>query len=278
MDSYYNCLTVVVDKFLWLFQDKAVELTGEAIEEIESGFIIRTTQDSYELENKIRDFLDNLQQTLGENISLHISHSKEKNQDWICQYRNSVEPILCGKFYIRPSWSNQNLDDGVVDVIIDPALAFGSGHHGSTYGCLLALSNMDLKSKDVMDVGCGSGILSIAIAKSGGRVWCCDTDVIAVESSIKNADINQVQFESIWNGTIVDVVPIDKKFDIIVANILADIIVAIPIERYIKSGGIVILSGILDKYIPRVLDRFNTFDKLSCEINDEWATIVLKNS
>lgn len=276
MDSLYNCLAIEVDKFLWLFIDKAMELTGEAIEEVEGGFIIRTTQDVEKIEQNLREFLQYLQQTFGETITLKTKITQEENKDWICNYKNSVQPVLCGRFYIRPSWHDSLNNDEIIDIIVDPALAFGSGHHGSTYGCLIALSSIDLVGKNLVDVGCGSGILSIAAKKAGANVWSCDTDSIAVESTKDNASKNNLQIDNVWEGTLTTMSCNNVKFDVIVANILADIIVTIPFEKYIKKGGILILSGILEQYIQKVLDRFDNLKKLSCEINDEWATIILQ--
>ena len=216
---------------------------------------------------------------MAESINMEFSEQTLKNQDWIANYRDSITPIVCGKYYIHPSWFEDK--NHKINVIIDPALAFGSGHHASTFGCLKALGIVEteiqsLNGKKVLDVGCGSGILSICAKKSGACVWACDTDEVAVDSTKENAQKNSVALENIFLGSL-NVIPEAKEtFDIVMANILADIIVALPLQSFVKKGGYLILSGILDKYIPKVLDKFKNFKIVSQEIKQEWATLVLQ--
>lgn len=195
-------------------------------------------------------------------------------------------------------------------MIIDPALAFGSGHHETTFGCLKALNLIDqilqqteeikpkkaknskilqnisleqsnlsnpLNGKLVLDVGCGSGILGICAKKDGAVVWACDTDEMAICATRDNMTKNHVTLDKVFLGSL-HTIPNEKgKFDIIIANILADILIALPLEPFVKQEGYLILSGILDKYVPKILDKFKNFKIVSQEINQEWATLVLQN-
>ena len=279
MESYYNCLSVKADNFLWLLQDKALEITGEAIEEVKDGFIIRTEKDIEPIKSQLIAYAQELETIMSESINMEFSEQTLKNQDWIANYRDSITPIVCGKYYIHPSWFEDK--NHKINVIIDPALAFGSGHHASTFGCLKALEIVEaefqsLNNKKVLDVGCGSGILSICAKKSGANVWACDTDEVAVDSTKDNAVKNNVELEKIFLGSLNAIPEAKESFDIVMANILADIIVALPLQDFVKKGGYLILSGILDKYIPKVLDKFKNFKIVSQEINAEWATLVLQ--
>lgn len=272
--EYYNCLSIKADKFLWLLQNKALEITNEAIEESDNSFIIRTYQDINAIQEQLQEYANNLENIMGEKIHLEFEKQVLQNQDWIAKYRDSIQPIECGKYYIHPSWFEAKKDK--INLIVDPALAFGSGHHGSTFGCLEALSKIDLEGKILLDVGCGSGILSLAAKKSGANVWCCDTDEVAIIATKDNMQKNGVVLDKVFLGTIDKITSEKGSFDVVVANILADIIVALPLDSYLKKEGILILSGILEKYTNKVLDKFKNLELLTQNNYEEWVTLTFK--
>ncbi|WP_158656994.1 50S ribosomal protein L11 methyltransferase [Helicobacter aurati] len=162
-----------------------------------------------------------------EAVRIHLF--KVQNKDWIEEYKKSIQPIVCGKFYISPSWhkdkkpskhsaqvanTTQEIksnvqhtqSDELHTIILEPSLSFGSGHHASTKMCIMFLSQLDLKGKSLLDVGCGSGILSLVGAKLGAQIYACDTDYYACTQTKQNFHNNNVKYQMIWQGSLESIV------------------------------------------------------------------------
>ncbi len=223
-----------------------------------------------------------LENSLKTKINLEISVEKKPNLDWINEYKKGVEPIAVGRFFVRPSWCEKaDLKDengqNLIDIIIDPALAFGSGHHESTNMCLNLISKYTDANlqKTALDVGCGSGILSVALAKLGIKVSSCDTDEQAVYATEQNAKKNGAKIDEIWVGSISN---LTNSYDLVVANIIADVILMLQndLKKSVKKGGILILSGILEKYLDRIKNSFSELNLLEVKQKNEWVSLVFK--
>ncbi|TLD81632.1 50S ribosomal protein L11 methyltransferase [Helicobacter sp. MIT 05-5293] len=201
---------------------------------------------------------------------------QKHNHDWLQIYQDSIKPIECPPFYICPSWASSS-PSHLQQIIIDPALAFGSGHHASTLMCLEFLSAINLKNKNVLDVGCGSGILSIAASKLGAKVFACDTDELAIQETQKNAHNNHISLESLWLGSIQESPDTPSHYDVIVANIVAFVVKLLhnDFKAKLKKNGILILSGILDEYKSDIIATFNDFTLSEIHQKDEWIALKL---
>lgn len=195
-----------------------------------------------------------------------------QNKDWIAEYKQSVQPIVCGRFYIRPSWHEANAL--YENLIIDPSLSFGSGHHATTAMCISMLDSMDLSGKTMLDVGCGSGILSLVAAKLGAFIYACDTDMQACEQSANNFQTNNLTYKHIWQGSMqsIEQIEVPKEYDYICANIVSSVILLLQKDfiMRLKQGGILILSGILQEHESRILESFKTLIFVEKKQIDEW--------
>jgi len=264
MQEYYTQLEVFTkEEFVELLADFISTLTNEAVEIGKESVILRTTNDTSALEEELNK--------LKPQIDISIKKSKEKNIDWIKKYKESITPIDTGEFYIHPSWYPPK--ENKINIIIDPALAFGSGHHATTYSSLKAISKYIKPNNTLLDVGCGSGILALAAAFKGAVVDLCDTDPLAVDSAKENFLLNNQNYRDIWIGSANKT---NKKYDIVVANIIADVLVAInnELKSKLNKNSILILSGVLDKKEDIVLDAFKELKLLERIQKDEWITLI----
>ncbi|MDD5212021.1 MAG: 50S ribosomal protein L11 methyltransferase [Sulfuricurvum sp.] len=272
MQEYYYMLVVKPSMHLELFSDFLVDVIPVGFEEIEDGFVIRSEEDLETISWGIEQFSEALQRATGEVIDLELTLTKEKSEDWIAQYQSAITPIEIAPFYIHPTWEVPK--EGMLNIAIDPALAFGTGHHATTASCLRALASYVKQGDVVMDVGCGSGILAMAALKKGAIVDACDTDPLSVENSTLNANTNNVSYRRLWEGPVQET---NETYNVIVANIVADVLVFIAsdLKKRLRDNGILILSGIMDKYEDKVLRAYKTCTLEERILENEWVTLVL---
>ena len=274
MQEHYYELVVKVSSHYELFADFLADTLPIGFEETDEGFIIRSEEELDTIKWGIEQFAEALQKALGESVEVECIQKKLQNSDWVESYKNSIEPLVIDKFYIHPTWSENH--PKLINIVIDPALAFGTGHHPTTASSLRAISKYVKKSDKVLDVGCGSGILGIGAMKLGAIVDACDTDPVSVENSIKNAKLNGLEFHSIWEGSASN---LDERYNIVVANIVADVLtfIANDLKKALAEDGILVLSGILDKYEEKVLSFYKDCVIIERIAQDEWVTLVLKS-
>lgn len=275
MQKTYNELSITPSGEYLYFIDFLSSLSDEAIEEDNGTIILRSEENLDNVLFGLEVFAQKLSLALNKEIELKAQLLVKENEDWIAQYRNSVQPLHVGKFYIHPSWIEDEV--GKENIVIDPALAFGSGHHETTYGCLLLLQKYIQKGNSVLDVGCGSGILSIAAKKLGGIVDLCDTDEQATQSAIANFALNHESFNRIWTGS---VQKREQEYDVVIANIIADVLImlASDLQKAVRKNGTLILSGILDKYVDKVEQKFSNMILLEKYNKEEWFTLVFQRN
>jgi len=268
LEYYYELKVKPIDNYD-IFLELISSLTTEAIEEDEGIFILRSEEDLSNIEFGIKAFAENL------NIECETELKQCKNEDWVNLYKQSVDAVEVGEFYILPSWKEKK--EGKINIIIDPSLAFGSGHHETTSNCLFAIEKYVKKHQSLVDVGCGSGILAIAASKVGAVVDICDTDEVAINDAFENFKLNSCEFNNSWVGSITKT---QEKYDVVVANIVADVLAMISkdLKKCMKENGILILSGILDKHLSKVEDKYKDLKQLDVIQKNEWVTLVYTNA
>ncbi len=273
---YYELFLEIQEQYKNLLLDFVFDLGVEAIEEKGNGIYIRSNENLEDLAWAIEIFAQKLSQKLNlkEDILLHKTIEKKENKDWVEEYKKGIKPIIIDNIYIHTTWQEEKAN--YLNIKINPALAFGSGHHESTYCCVKFLQKFAKNNLRALDIGCGSGILAIAMAKLGSKVEICDTDDLAIKSALENAELNSVNFTKAWHGSV------DKAeglYDLVVANIIADVILILEkdIKKHLEDNAILILSGILDKYKTRVKEKFQDLELIDEMQINEWCSLVYKN-
>ncbi len=222
--------------------------------------------------------------------SLDMEFAVTDEKDWENNWKQYFHPLPIGeKFLVVPSWEKAE-EEGRTVIEIDPASSFGTGRHETTYLCLEALEKLEPENKEVLDMGCGSGILGIGAALLGSNhIDAVDIDMVAARIAEENADKNNLEKgkmdvycgnvlsdESLWNFFA------QKKYDIILANIVADIISdMLPLfGACLKDDGKMVCSGIISPRKEFVLDALknNGFVVEELKEKNDWVAIVCKKA
>ena len=217
-------------------------------------------------------------------ITYEISISDCRAEDWQNNWKQYVKPLPIGKrLLIRPLWEQETDPQGRKVLNIEPGLAFGTGSHPTTKLCLETLEDYIKSDSTVLDIGCGSGILSIASLLLGAKsAFGVDIDELAVKTARKNAVENGIGEDrfTVVQGDLSD--KVSGKFSIIVANIVADIIIKFNSEvgAFLEDGGIYITGGIIEARENDVTESFreNGFEILERRENNGWLVFALKKA
>ena len=213
------------------------------------------------------------------------------SHDWANEWRENFPPLEIGRFLIVPSWEDAPKSDKI-PIELDPGLAFGTGQHPTTRMCLELLGELDLNGQKLLDVGCGSGILSIAAAKLGADVVGSDLDEWCIAATRENAGKNNVEIDA---KLVANLDWASEPFPFVIANLMSDLLIRLASElaRVTRSGGSLVVSGISAPRADEVEIALNNagfatqiarqMDGESRAEGDEswterWAAFVLKRS
>lgn len=202
-------------------------------------------------------------------------------------YQNSWKKYLftekvSERFVVKPTWREYEPKDDELIIELDPGRAFGTGSHPTTSLCLKLMEENIKEGDSVIDVGTGSGILMIAADRLGAsEVYGTDIDELAVESAKENLELNGISENraKVYLGNLVSVVN-GKKFDVVVANILADVLLILlnDISKVVKKDGLVIFSGIIDEkceLLKREVEALG-MEILEVKADKEWRAMLIK--
>ena len=232
----------------------------------------------------IRDSINNLTSydiDLGQNA---VSISEVHEEEWATAWKKYYHPVkISERFTIVPTWEEyEPVSSDELIIELDPGMAFGTGTHPTTVMCIQALERTVQKDDLVVDVGTGSGVLSIASALLGAKhIQALDLDEVAVESAKMNIKLNKVQDRiDVSQGNLLD--GVDQQADVVVANILAEVIMRFTddVAKVVKPGGYFIASGIIQ---PKKEDVKNAIISSGFTIDEtiqmeDWVALIAKRN
>ena len=294
MLSEYGIEGIEIEDNVQLTQEEAKTMFVDFIPELPPddgtarvNFYVDSDEDDNTILDKVKEGLEELRTftDVGEGT---ITESQTEDKDWINNWKQYWHTFSIGDLYIKPTWEEVTEEmKGHLVLSIDPGTAFGTGSHETTRMVIRQLQKYTTQNCQVLDVGCGSGILSVVALKYGAaHALGTDLDPNAIIASKENAqqnNINEADLEVI-EGNIIDDTEIQDRcgyecYDIVCANILADVLIPLSSEitKHMKHGAYFITSGIIDSRENDVADAFRNNPELDIvEINHdgEWVNIT----
>ncbi|MFT5365750.1 MAG: ribosomal protein L11 methyltransferase [Candidatus Latescibacterota bacterium] len=257
---------------------KLFELGCAGLQEdvVDQGVCLIAYFEDHDTQTAVYQACENLSSDLGCVSDIHLECVPD--EDWTTSWRSYFKPVYATpRIVICPPWAPEPVPENGFIILIDPKMAFGTGHHETTRLALMGLETCVSGGERVLDVGTGSGILSIAAMKLGASsVFAVDTDPPAVENTEENLLLNDISGRVVVReGSLSDA---EGVFDLVVANIISSILVPLlpGISERTKKGGRVVLGGILDReqmpFRQAILDAGFEIDTMLEE--GEWICAV----
>ena len=253
----------LVELFSWL--------DTEGIEELGNAIKVYVNK---EQEPNLIPFLKEKAQELQLDFSTSILEEKDWNEEW----EKSFAPVQIGQIAgIRASF-HKPFQDVNYDIVINPKMSFGTGHHATTRQVIEIMSTLDLKEKKVLDCGSGTGILSILAEKMGAKtVTAVDIDKWCFENHQENNQLNHTHNKIVLGG-IEDIE--ENNFDLVLANIQKNYLIenSTKLTQKIAPQGYLIISGFFQSDIPDILQAFeiNNLSTIQSSVSENWACILLQ--
>lgn len=254
------------------------------------SFYLEEDADTESILKNVRQELEEMSEfmDLGE---CSIEESETEDVDWVNNWKQYFHQFYVDDILIIPSWEDvKPEDEDKVVIHIDPGTAFGTGMHETTQLCIRQIRKHVTSDTEILDVGCGSGILGMLALKFGAKHSVgTDLDPCAIDATYENMEVNGIskdQYE-VMIGNIIDDKAVQDKvgyecYDIVVANILADVLVALTpvIVNQLKKGGIYITSGIIDDKEETVVEAVKKagLEVLEVTYQGEWVSVTARKN
>jgi ribosomal protein L11 methyltransferase len=216
-----------------------------------------------------------------ETLGARVETEDVEEVDWSAAWRDFFKPVPVGeRLWVRPTWDDSPVPEGRIEVVLDPGQAFGTGDHPTTRLCLEMLESACVAGLRVADIGCGSGILSVAAVKLGAEsVDAVDNDSLSVDATRENAARNGVEV-SVYEGTGFGPLP-TGQYGVVVSNIISAAVIGLAHDAAtrVESGGAWIVSGIIEPNWPDVFEAVESygFAVESWKKEGDWVAATLRH-
>ena len=250
-------------------------------------FYVENSPAGYGTIAAIRMDMHAMKQKHPEYAPLLLTMENVKDEDWENNWKQFYKPMEIGeRLLVIPAWEKAD-PKGRVTLTLNPGLTFGTGSHATTRLCLTALESRIRGGEKVLDLGCGSGILSIAALRLGAEsAFACDIDEKCVDVAYENAALNGIgkdRYTVRWGNVLTDAAlrqEMGAGYDIVVANIVADVIMGLSphVRPFLKPGGLFLCSGIIDDRAAEVLEKLKAdgWDVFEQRSSEGWFSYLCK--
>ena len=240
-----------------------------------------------ENENILKDNLNIIEESIKNIVHYSYTTKQLRSEEYLTSYIEFLKPFNVGNITIVPNLKDNNNDEKIENPLyIAKQYAFGTGTHETTYLALEMINeyanNNDIVSKNIVDIGCGSGILSLFAHKLGGKnITSVDIDNDAVNCTLDNASYNDIKLYNVMLGSAKDLINMKLKFDLVIANIETDILIEIlpDLKALLKPDSTLILSGILlekESFMKNSI-RENNLNIVLRKSKNDWVSLMLND-